>query len=79
MYCLSVIKSMNARAARRKAAENAFTRHSSYAVSRSGIVLHSAVWRSTVFISGPTAATFLRRVKAARSAAKRDAIINSHF
>lgn len=62
MYSLDVIVSTNAKAARKP--EDPWSRACSFAASRGGVVLHSALRRSTAFIEDPTEArSFLRRAR----------------
>lgn len=62
MYCLEVIKSINARPAVRAGGD---VRESSAVRSRGGVVVHSAALRSTAFVSDPT---FWRKWQAATPA-----------
>lgn len=50
MFCLEVIRSMNARQAPVSSAD---TRESSAVRSRGGVVVHSAALRSTAFVTSP--------------------------
>jgi hypothetical protein len=69
MYSLAVIKSLNSDSALRKREtlrRSCLTRDCSHAESRGGVVLHSAAQRSTVFLVGARARTFLAKVLVAR-------------
>ena len=71
---------MNDAAAAKPRAETAFTRHCSYAKSPlGGLVLHSALHRSTVYLEGKAATNFLVSWFATNSAKKRDRLVESFF
>jgi hypothetical protein len=80
MYCLSVIRSMNRPSSAPKVEDN-FNRISSYAVSRGGIVLHSASRRSTCFLSldKPGAPEFLAKLRRTHNPVNRSKLIESRF
>jgi hypothetical protein len=74
MYCLEVIHSINAKAAVKSAVAN---REASYCASKRGIVLHSAIYRDTVFIhAGYRANAFLRIAKKHEQAKNKTALNN---
>jgi homoserine kinase len=60
MYSLDVIRKMNNRAVVPNAVNK---RDCSFVESRTGVVLHSAKLRSTVFLAGPAADRFLRTAR----------------
>lgn len=62
-----------------RAAEDAFSRHSSYVATDRGVILHSAKLRSTAFLSPENAEAFLKKVEAAKSPAAKDRIIEANF
>ncbi len=77
MYSLDVIHSMNARASKPVEAET--TRHCSFVKSATGIVLHSAKHRNTVFIKkGSDSDAFYRRIGAGDQNFQ-DRVIESYF
>lgn len=80
MYCLSVIKSASFQTPRAHAAPALTDRDCSYCRSRAGLVLHSAVHRSTVFLSkdSPIFRDTLRKLKR-RTQAGRNRLIESFF
>lgn len=72
MYCLEVIRSINNRKVVKSAVQE---RQASYNASASGVVLHSAIHRDTVFIhKGERADSFLRIVRRYESVGNRAAI-----
>lgn len=77
MYSLDIIKSLNAKAA--APAEDNFSRLCSFTRSAQGVVLHSALKRSTAFLEGNEAAKFLRMAARNRTPARRNALIESYF
>lgn len=80
MYALNTIIAMNNRIASTKATvETETTRHCSYKRSRGGIVLHSALQRSTGFLEGRRADLFEAAWLGTNSATKRDQIVESYF
>ncbi len=80
MYALSTIRRINAEAcAKPRLTEGETTRHCSYCKSDKGVVLHSALQRSTAFIEGATARNFLVSWFATNSATKRDRLVESFF
>ena len=87
MYSLSVIKSINARAAAAPKAEATFDRHCSFATSFKTVgnrevrqvVLHSAKHRSTGYIEGAAALRFLVEIQSTNAFEKRDSIIERYF
>ena len=80
MYCLSVIKSPSYQSPAKHAAPALTNRDCSYCRSRAGLVLHSAVHRSTVFLSkdSPIFRDTLRKLKR-RTQAGRNRLIESFF
>ena len=83
MYCIATLKNINAIAAKKPPAENAFSRQSSWLESTSGgkkgIVLHSASQRSTGWIEGAAARNFKLEILSTNSSAKRNSIIENYF
>lgn len=77
MYSLDTIRSLNAKAA--APVEDNFSRLCSFTRSPRGIVLHSALKRSTAHLDGDEAAKFLRMAARNRTPAKRNALIESYF
>ena len=78
MYALEVLVSMNARVS--APAEDAYSRHCSYHETKQGIVLHSAILRSTAMITKPAERkVFLASWFGTNSAVKRDALVESYF
>ena len=76
MYCLEVIVEMNNRPI---VVEDNFSRHCSYSGdTKSGIVLHSAKHRNTMFLMPRSAKNFLRRYNSVNSAEARDRLIESY-
>lgn len=66
--------------AQRGAAESETSRHCSYAGdAESGVVLHSAKQRSTVFLNGANARAFLAAWFGTNSAEKHDELVESYF
>ena len=80
MYCLSGIKSPSYQSPAKHAAPALTARDCSFCRSRSGLVLHSAVHRSTVFIyaTDPRFPAILRSLKR-RTQAGRNRLIESFF
>jgi hypothetical protein len=85
MHGLSQIVAMNRRASA-KAGEDNFNRHCSFTGdSETGVVIHSAKQRATVFLPGrklpfqSPAARFLRRWNSVNSAEARDHLVESFF
>lgn len=78
MWDLPQIRKMNQPS---KAAETNFSRHCSFNGNvRRGIVLHSALKRSTAFVQpGAPAQEFLQAWQAAGSATERDAMVEQYF
>jgi len=81
MFALTEIVEMNRRAAVRAVkAENNFDRACSYAGdAKSGVVLHSARLRNTVFLGPKRAANFLRRWNSVNSQEARNHIVEGYF
>ena len=80
MYSLSVIQSINAKAAKAPKRETAANRQCSYCRSKAGIVLHSASLRSTAFLEGKVACDkFEAEWFSTNSVHKRNAIVESYF
>jgi hypothetical protein len=80
MYCLEVLKSASYQNPPKHAAPALTARDCSYCRSRSGLVLHSAIHRSTVFIyaTDPRFPSILRKLKR-RTRAGRNRLIESFF
>lgn len=81
MYCLEVIRKINDRAEQAPASETETTRHCSYCGDiESGLVLHSAKQRSTVFVpAGAESRVFLSAWFGTNSAEQRDALVENYF
>lgn len=81
MFALSEIVEMNRRAASKAVhAENNFDRACSFSGdSKSGVVLHSARLRSTVFLRPSLAKGFLRRWNSVNSQEARNHIVEGFF
>lgn len=78
MYCLTVIKAMNAN--RMPKREDNFNRHCSYHQNKDGsIILHSAQRRSTGWLDPVTARVFLTAWEFKPKTAQRDALVESYF
>lgn len=79
MYSLNIIKKLNGAPLPKHESET--TRHCSFAGSvSSGVVLHSAKKRSTVFLSaGKRSERFLVNWFSSNSATKHDALVESYF
>lgn len=78
MYCLDVIKSINN--VSKAKAEDTFDRQCSFVEGPGGVVLHSALRRSTVFVdtSKPGESAFIARLKSS-SPADLNSLIESRF
>lgn len=84
MYCLSVIRKINAEAATKPRHETETTRHCSFHKQTRGankgcIVLHSAKLRSTGWLEREQARRFEAEYYSTNSITKRDQIIESWF
>ena len=82
MYCLESIKKMNCDAVKRQRrnAEQETTRLSSFSGEPySGLILHSAKNRSTVFLLGAAARAFLADYSKAKGKLAKNAVIESYF
>lgn len=81
MFALNEIVQMNRRAAARSAqVETNFNRACSYSGdARSGVVLHSARLRNTMFLRPRLASNFLRRWNSVNSQEARNRIVESYF
>lgn len=83
MFSLETIVSMNNRAAQKalRPSETETSRHCSYSGNHAtGIVLHSAKQRNTVFIqAGDEAGNFLKAWMATTNVAESDALVESYF
>ncbi len=80
MHSLSGIRAMNEKAVRRAKAETETSRHCSFAGdTESGVVLHSAKQRSTIFLAPRRAKLFLVRWFGTNSDEARDRIVESYF
>jgi hypothetical protein len=81
MFALNEIVEMNRRAALKSVkAETNFDRECSYSGEvHTGIVLHSARLRNTVFLRPSLAANFLRRWNSVNSQEARNRIVEGYF
>ncbi len=78
MYSLEVIQAMNRNTSGLKV-ESETTRHCSYAVGGTGIVLHSAKKRNTVFLrNGRDTDAFYRKI-GTKDRSGQDRVIESYF